>query len=421
MIYLVVALVLCISIYLYDIRKLEKGRNFVLILTGCLLVGVSGLSYHLGVDWVLTESLFNRFDHGFRELIYHYSDYITDIGFVILTFIISKLTDNYAAVQLFVAAVLTTSVILFFKRYTRHLFTAIFCYYLFSFTHFGFNVLREDMAVALFLFAWRPLTQKRFGVYYLLVVLAFTMHFSAFVTWFVPLLRIEKIRNYFLPGRRFLYTGLITLLVVWILIEYAVPVMKLLPQTMTVRRLIRFYGPSFENGCHLNIKGIIGQTVCTILIPLIAILLNLPSRNQKDSPGLIPIVMVSVCISIIALFISPVKRFNDYFIFFIYSLVGSISFSRLPGKAGKFISNNRTISVGLFILLLCPKAYLQIKYLTHKSGKYQNIPAYRLYYPYNSYMSIKKDAERDTLDYYLWNYSLTAEEEVTLYENPERK
>ncbi len=426
--YLLTILILIVSILLFDFQKVRKGRGYVLALAWIMLTLTSGLAYHLGVDVNQRVWLFyNVSEYPVNEL----GNLREDIGYVIYTYILSHCFHGYVVLQLLTSAFITTAVMLFLKRYSRHFFTALLIYYVFSYIHLNMEVVKTSMAISIFLFAWRFMEERKYLKYYILVVLAASFHFSAIITWIIPLLILPGVRKWFLPGRRMLIMMVLSGLFGYSFKFLWTPLIQFLPRTQTILKLYAGYTAVIESGCTLNFNGITGYILQYLLYPLAAVLLSLKMRNEsfhghgsraydsKEGDRLADVRIMSVLgiyIGILGLFVPSFVRFIDYCVIFTIAILGSVSLSNLPERfGGSFFRHRRLQNLIVSAFLILPFFGLRVRTYLQPSGPEHDIPFYRLYYPYQSYLNPKDDADRTTLQVYFMptNVPLTEIEDKT--------
>ena len=80
------------------------------------------------------------------------------------------------------------------KTYSKHPFSVILIYYCsFTFIEFNFELMRETIAVAIFLmYGIKYYLSKKWIKYYLIVLLAYSFHPSAMMMFLLPLIRNLK-------------------------------------------------------------------------------------------------------------------------------------------------------------------------------------------------------------------------------------
>ncbi len=190
MIYLSVFTIVIALTYLYE----HSGKNayekyyhifleIVIVMLPALLggfraitVGSDNLNYNEVFQYCTTHSLYDAFKTG------GYISEDLEIGFMFLTWILSKLGKNY----FFFA--FTTSVItfaLFFEgvKYFKERFsmTIMVMCYLYIYYCPMYNYVRQGVALAIIFYALRYAEERKFGKYLLMVLIAATMHLSAIV------------------------------------------------------------------------------------------------------------------------------------------------------------------------------------------------------------------------------------------------
>ena len=76
----------------------------------------------------------------------------------------------------------------FIKRYTKYKYTGAFIYYTLLSIGFCTEILRESVAICLFLLSIPYLQENKWAKYFILSLVGFSMHLSAIITLFIPLI-----------------------------------------------------------------------------------------------------------------------------------------------------------------------------------------------------------------------------------------
>lgn len=86
------------------------------------------------------------------------------------------------------------NILLFYliKKYSGYKFTVVFFYFSYLYLYYNMEILREALAIAIFLYALRFYKSGNWGKYYLMVFVCFLFHSSAVVTFFIPLFRYVR-------------------------------------------------------------------------------------------------------------------------------------------------------------------------------------------------------------------------------------
>lgn len=204
MIYLIILFSLIVLVWNYDICK--KGKYKISYLWGLCLVFIlySGLRYKIGGDTMGYMSSFeyypNIFDSGISEGISKFQNSSKEYerynsGWIIYTMLIKSIWNNFFFLQFITAAILNISIFYTIKTYSKYPFMTLLIFFLnFRFFELEFEVMRESMAVSIFmLLSVNAYVKKKWIPYYLGSIFASCIHPSAYITLIFPLFRYLKL------------------------------------------------------------------------------------------------------------------------------------------------------------------------------------------------------------------------------------
>lgn len=194
MIYLLILIGLLLASFLYDFGNLKIGRNFVFYVFLIVLICLSGFRYRVGGDtyfyilrhtYIPTLSEIGGFEFGVTKL---------QPLWILLSACAKSITEDFYMVQIFHAIIVNSVIFGFIKTNTKYSFTGILFYYTCYYPYFNFEILRESLAISIFLLSINFLLRKKWIVYYFLCVVAFLFHFSGVILFFIPIMVQVKFR-----------------------------------------------------------------------------------------------------------------------------------------------------------------------------------------------------------------------------------
>lgn len=121
-----------------------------------------------------------------RTFIYRYQP-----GWVYFAMLVRAINPSFVTLQIVLSLILNIAVFRTIKKYSKYSFLSLFVYYLtFTFFLFEFEVLRESLAVSIFLlFGFDNWLKKKWVKYLIAVTLAYLIHPSALLMYVFPLFR----------------------------------------------------------------------------------------------------------------------------------------------------------------------------------------------------------------------------------------
>lgn len=211
MIYIFIAFLILVGIWLYDSRKSYSTHNqkkyyWFLFL---VLALVSGLRYRIGTDTITYEAWFE-------------SSWLPTLGtltwgdfsynrfeplFVLFGVVIKTLFGNHwIAFQIIHALIINYAFFWAFRKYSRYPLFCVGIYFIWLFYPLNCEIMRQSLATAIWVFSLPFLFEKKYLKYYLIVFICFFIHRSSLLFVVLPLLK-------FLDNRKIVITTILVLLV----------------------------------------------------------------------------------------------------------------------------------------------------------------------------------------------------------------
>ncbi|WP_149913390.1 EpsG family protein [Sphingobacterium cavernae] len=170
-------------------RKNQFGFAYFFILI-CLII-ICAIRYRVGGDTLAYYDKFfeyptvkELFTFNFKEAQYNPSWYIFNA-------ISKSINDSFYTFQLLHAIIVNSVIFWFMARYSLNKYFILPFYFFLYFLYFNMEILREALAVAVFLIAIPLFLKKSWIKYYLLCCLALTFHNSALILFTLPLFSLN--------------------------------------------------------------------------------------------------------------------------------------------------------------------------------------------------------------------------------------
>ncbi|WP_300504719.1 EpsG family protein [uncultured Duncaniella sp.] len=202
MIYLFILIIIIISTYYFDIKNIKHNKWAFYWLICLILICLSGFRYHIGIDPIYYEKNWNTYpnfwDFNWNSDILKFRENSEvarfHIGWIFYVMIIQVFSKSFIAAQICNAVIINCAIFKLIKTYSKHPFSVILIYYCsFTFIEFNFELMRETIAVAIFLmYGIKYYLSKKWIKYYLIVLLAYSFHPSAMMMFLLPLIRNLK-------------------------------------------------------------------------------------------------------------------------------------------------------------------------------------------------------------------------------------
>lgn len=374
-IYIIAIFVASIFVYKYDICRQLKGRDRNYIILWLILVLIFGLRYKIGGDTIRYMDLFEEI----KTLPnIRYSDLTFGRIMPLSYFFISlckTICNEFVFFQIVHAITINTIIFKFFKKYTIYSFSAVLVYMIWSSLEFNTEILRESLAICVILSGLEHLKNKNVLKYYCFVLVAIFFHVSALVAVLFPLLNLLRLNRF-------------SVFVSLILMLSMTTIYTLLPNYFdlftfmggeTLEQINNYYDVDATLG---NSNRLVFYALKYIVLPISAIAITFRKDNNFCFIGL---VMSAIVISWLTNYSYAFTRFLNYFMPFIWIIIGN-SIAILPTtKLKKIISSKYLIELShiLFITFSIYIIYIYFNGVLEDMLKY--IPYSSIFNPLEIY------------------------------------
>jgi|SRR5690554_487807 len=382
MIYLITLLILVFLSARYDFNSEREFSNKWYNLVLIVLILIAGLRYKVGGDTIEYFSYF--------ESIKPWSD--TNISDIILgkyallwnvfATTCKTLSKDFYVLQIIQASFVNLTIFWFIKKYSKYKFTSVLIYFIFIYLYFNFEILRESIAVSLFLIAYSSFERKKWLNYYIIILVAFLFHPSAIILFLAPFINLIKfsVESLFI-------SGFIFLLIIYTFSTNTGLVEELLFSEVLETKFHQYSKYSF------NLNGIIYSFISYILFPLYIIIQN--KKINEDKKMLFKNMLLFYFIITFTYITAPgLGRFFNYMTpFMMIYLADFLNNIYTYEHYNKF---KRIYIVSIFLIVIFPK-YLY--YSADTSRFYPDTHKYDLWYPYSSIFTKTEYKYRETIFY----------------------
>lgn len=384
MIYLVLLAVLLVPAVKIDILGRKGGEKVWYYCCLLMLVLLAGLRYRVGGD---TISYMDEFEQlpTLRELAgFDFSRAYYMPGWYILNAFFRSI-DSFLCFQIFVALAINVAFFRFIRRYSVKFFITIVAYYVVFFVFYNMEVMREALCVAIFLEAfWLLDKKKNYWAYFLLCVLAMTIHISAVIMLIVPLVLLAKKDN-------FIVCSSVCLAMVLILnvvrIEDVIMSMNIKMKGgfgyYVVERLKYYIG---NNPCNMNFT--IGRYAYAL--PFLGVMF-LRWRYKLDNDNSLGVIaMMIVFFDCLSGSLKLFERCNSYF-----DIIGLVFVVNTIAKNWRQLVGKCFAVIVTACVIMCYIANYAYFYTKGQDDLVAGFRFYNRYVPYSSYLNPQKYADRE--------------------------
>lgn len=404
MIYFVILLLLVLLSYRYDYCRREQGRMVWIIVIWLLFVLIAGLRYRIGTDSIRYETFYGELPglDNLRTQDFTHTKYARfGPGYIFLNSVVKTFSDDFMIFQFVHALIVCSAVVYFLYKNARSVFFALAMFFVFQYLNLLTEVLRESLAVSVFLLAWPFFRDGKWIQWYLMSLLALTFHISAAMMFVLPLLCIPGLRELFVFGKRtipvFIFIVIMAIAINKMFFQY----IQLLELSDNVSDRATAYSKSAYGTSSLSFFGVLYYVIVYITYPMIA-LYYITRRDggvrlKNDFSKVEMLSLLSMYVVIFTLFIQIMGRFNNYLIFFSILVLSDFVYTNIHQLNKVF--RLKFIYWLMFVTpLFCGHIYSAYISAGSKGGTYK---AYMAYYPYSSRLEMSKDQTREKFFRYL--------------------
>lgn len=382
MIYILTVAVLSCFVLLFDILKKDKLKNFFYVLEAIFLILLAACRFRVGGDALAYEDMYKYLPTMDELLRYGFSDLEYQPFWYLLNALIKLISDDFFFFQLAHALIINISIFIFFHRYCRHKFTMVLFYFIFLYPYFNFEILREAIAVVIFLYAYPKIFKKKYLKYYLMISVAFLFHASSIFLFFVPFIVVLFKRN--IGSTNILIIGIIIALLSFSIVNLFIQYLPV--NEVIIRRLDTYASLEF------NLNGVI-MGLFRLVPAFLAVYIIRKTGNKSELVA--SVINIYFILGILAFIVVGAYRLLNYFSIFYYIILVELILYGLKINfyhtlKGKIIKNV------LFMLLFINIGYYYVRDMS-KYNYGNDARFYNLYVPYNSVLYPEVDLRRENI------------------------
>lgn len=178
----------------YDIFNGSKsGKQILWMILYIYLTLLIGLRYMVGGDTYFYTLFFNSLP---LEKLFDFKPVDDYQPFFVQTILIAKaIYPEFVSYQLLHVFIINTALFYFIKKNSRYIFTVLFFCLLIFYINFTVEILRESLAIVVFILNYKNLEKKRWVRYFIGVIISTMFHLSAYYLLILPFLQFLRL-NY---------------------------------------------------------------------------------------------------------------------------------------------------------------------------------------------------------------------------------
>jgi len=184
-----------VLIFHYDVNEKSQNKMTAYYILMCWYIAISAFQYSMGSDMPGYMNEYN--DTHWKDISWNTLLGFNNrqFGWILLMNLSKLLSNDFVFLKTIQAIFVNVIFFQFFKRQTKAIFTSILLYSIYLYLDFNLNLMRQSIAVAIFLLGYRYYTDKSWLKYYIIVFISIMFHNSAIVLLFLPILQLLKINK----------------------------------------------------------------------------------------------------------------------------------------------------------------------------------------------------------------------------------
>lgn len=347
-------------VFIYILASLYTGLRF--------RVGIDTLNYMDGYKYLMLNDI--------RVIDLFSSEQPYQPLYMLLIYIAKAISTDLWALQLLHSLVLNALIFTFIYKNTKSPFLGIFIYLITYYLYFNTEIMRESLAVGVFLCFTESLYNKKWLTYYTGVIIAMLFHISAAILLFFPLVQWLK------PNKQFIIIVILSILMLGMAKSFLQDYLPLLNgQDNDTMRKMNGYVEFANDGWSLF--GILYELSRASLIPIMFLYVYTEKKGRTFRYH--NMILLTIIISIGIVFLQIIfSRFINYIMPFIALLYTDFIADYFKTKQYHKLS---LLCIGCFTLLT-------IYSYTRNSAGYK---AYKMWFPYHSVITPLTDSEREEM------------------------
>jgi hypothetical protein len=288
-------------------------------------------------------------------------------------------SSSFYLVQVLHAIFINTVILSFLKKSTKFYFSAVLIYFVILYPNLNFEVLRESIAISIFLLSIPFYQKKSWKQYYALGIVALLFHESSVIVFLLPLVRNIKI------NKIIVISFLISIPIVFLLattLKDQIAALSLFSEDIANKTTYYFNLDNSDVGFSASM---ISNIFISVILPLWMLYISLKNRTNTYYDG---IVLIALFLYLISLAIPIFYRFNNYLLLFtLLTFVRLFDFISIRPANGK---------VRNMVYMICVLSFLIVKSRIYFTENENGSPNYVKYFPYYSIFDEEYDQRRES-------------------------
>ena len=194
-----IILLFLIVVFININAKISKGiRILGVIFIWTYLTLLFGLRYRVGVDTINYMSFYSFLPDLSSFKTINWNENKMEPGFILLCILCKNIINDFWFAQLIIAGLINGFISIFIYRQCKNPFIGFLMYFILAMFYFSTEILRESIAVGIFLLNFKNFEDGYWKKYYFYCFISILFHYSAIITFLFPLVRLLKINIWYI-------------------------------------------------------------------------------------------------------------------------------------------------------------------------------------------------------------------------------
>ncbi len=307
-----------------------KDQYIFILFIAVYIILLMGLRYRVGMDTLNYMSNYN-FAPTLKEFNnLDFSETRFEPGYLLLCSLCKSITPDFWLLQLLHSLILCICVFKFIKKNVINPFIGIAVYMYLAWLYFNTEIIRESLAIGVFLLNYSNLKENKLIKYYIISFVSIGFHFSAIITLFFPLVKYLRFN--------------VLYIIACILIVMIIPFAEQLTSYINIISITNRIDEHISSADTLNFNWRIANLIKNVSVSIISVIIY---RKLKIKSDLTPFILFHTLMGIGAFSIPIIfSRLSNYTLPFVIIYVANL-ISLLSEYKCKFIKF--TLIVFLFM------------------------------------------------------------------------
>ena len=190
--YLIPLFLTIIGIFINSRLRSDVPKLIILGIIYIYMVLLMGFRYRVGMDTISYIDLYKDVpaieEMGFGD----FFNQPHEPAYILISSIVKSFTREFWPVQLIMSAIMTGCIFTFLYKRCANVFYGVFFFLLLQWLYFSTEIIRQSVAIGIFLLNWSNAEKKRWILYYLFSFLSISFHYSAVLIWVLPFVKFLK-------------------------------------------------------------------------------------------------------------------------------------------------------------------------------------------------------------------------------------